>query len=280
MLASLYRIGLVFLSLSFSFASFRAAHAQDLLKWSGYEWRVRSSGGKPSGPGPNVFSNRPENVFVDDAGELHLKITQDQNGTWLASEVDLAKSLGYGTYVWELSSRYDDYPENVVVGLFTYASPERIARQTEGVVGNDQPDTPHEIDIEFTGAWGPNNHFFTTHDPDIKSPGVQFFSRPKTHKTTHQFKWSKDEIVWESFEGHVAASAETRTPLVNQRSGPEKGQPIRHTYSGPVVPKDLDEIPMINFWVFGDTEARPSLDGPSNGKSQELIVHSFSYTPE
>ena len=44
-----------------------------------------------------------------------------------------------------------------------------------GIVGNGKPDTPHEIDIEFTGAWGDANHFFTTHDPDIKSPGQGFF---------------------------------------------------------------------------------------------------------
>ncbi len=51
---------------------------------------------------------------------------------------------------------------------------------------------------------------------------------------------------------------------------------MKHSYSGPVIPKDLDEIPIINFWIFGDT---PSETGPVGSKPQELIVHSFKFTP-
>jgi hypothetical protein len=75
----------------------------------------------------------------------------------VAAEIDLTQSLGYGTYQWELCSRYDRFPSNVAVGLFTYISPRSVARQTNGVVGNRKPDTSHEIDIEFTGAWGDAN---------------------------------------------------------------------------------------------------------------------------
>ncbi len=36
------------------------------------------------GPGPNVFSDSPENVWVDAAGQLHMRITA-RDGQWPGS---------------------------------------------------------------------------------------------------------------------------------------------------------------------------------------------------
>lgn len=253
--------------------------AGEMIEWSGYQWNVTSSNGRPQGPGPNIFSDSKENVFLDDEGNLHLRIIKSADGKWHASQVTLAESLGYGTYQWEVSSRYDDLPANVVVGLFTYNSPRSVARQTEGEIGNDKPDTAHEIDIEFTGAWGPGNLFFTTHDPDIQSPGVHFLTAPKSDKTTHRFRWSPNEILWESFDGHVSDANSAVLPLTEQRPGTEHGKPVQYTYTGPVIPKDLDEVPMINFWIFARKDQQPSLIGTTDGTPQELILKSFKFTP-
>lgn len=196
------------------------AAAAEKITWSGYEWTVRSSDGNAQGPGPNVFSDSRENVFVDPKGDLHLRITQRDDKKWVAAEVDLTQSLGYGTYQWEVSSRYDRLPSNVVVGLFTYLSPRSAARQTGGVVGNRRPDTPHEIDIEFTGAWGDANHFFTTHDPDTKSPSQGFFHSLDEDLTTHRFHWTPRQIAWESFAGHASAESGTLTPILSASAAP------------------------------------------------------------
>ena len=51
---------------------------------------------------------------------------------------------------------------------------------------------------------------------------------------------------------------------------------MKYAYRGPVIPEDLDEIPIINFWILGD---QPSETGPVGGKPQELIVHRFTFTP-
>lgn len=253
--------------------------AEDTIRWSGFDWRVSSSAGRPRGPGPNIFSTTKQNVFVDDAARLHLKITQRGDEAWTASEVGLTESLGYGTYTWELSSRYDGLPSNVVVGLFTYLSPASVAKQTRGVVGNGKPDTPHEIDIEFTGAWGKENHFFTTHDPDVKSPGVRFQSKPRSDHSTHRFTWSPNKIVWESFEGHLSDHDDPSHLLTDQHPGPNSGESIRHVYEGPVIPKELNEHPMINFWMFKSGDEEPWMAGPAGGKPQELVIRSFKFTP-
>lgn len=245
------------------------------ITWSGYSWWVRDSGGATQGPGSNIFSNSTENVFVDDNGDLHLRIVQLPNGKWAAAEVDLNQSLSYGTYEWELSSRYDQFATNVVGGLFTYLDPGRAANQSGGVIGNGIPDSPHEIDIEFTRSWGSANLYYTTHDPDIQSPSTNFYQALAGDYTTHRFTWEPDRITWGSYHGHVAGVANPEFPIVEQRSGPNNGRAALHTYTGPVVPKDLNEIPIINFWIDGNNGSNV---GPANGQMQEMIIHSFTFT--
>jgi hypothetical protein len=213
---------------------------------------------------------------VDENGDLHLRITRQPNGKWVAAEINMNQSLGYGTYEWEVSSRYDQFAANVVGGLFTYLSPESVANQTGGVIGNGRPDTPHEIDIEFTGAWGNANLYHTTHDPDIQSPSKNYFQALAGDFTTHRFTWSPSSIAWGSYNGHVAGVENPAFPIVEQRVGPRNGEQAIHVYDGPVIPRNLNEIPIINFWIFDDN---PSIDGPTDGQTQELIIHSFTYTP-
>jgi hypothetical protein len=257
-------------------AGISSAAAARNIEWSGYTWQVRTSNGAPQGPGPNIFSDSVDNVFIDAAGDLHLKIRKGAEGKWLASEIDLNQSLGYGTYEWEVSSRYDQFATNAVGGLFTYISPESVAGQTGGVVGNGIADTPHEIDIEFTGAWGNGDLYYTTHDGDVPAPSKNYYQPLNGNLTTHRFKWEPSGIRWESFHGHVAGVASPPNPIVEQRPGAGNGQPARHVYTGPVVPRDLNEIPIINFWI---SSPNPPLNGPTGGAEQELIVHSFTYTP-
>ena len=246
------------------------------IEWSGYTWWVRTSGGNPQGPGPNIFSDSTENVFVDASGNLHLKIRKDANNKWLASEIDLTQSLTYGTYEFEVSSRYDQFATNVVGGLFTYLSPESVASQTGGSLTNGIPDTPHEIDIEFTKAWGSGHLYFTTHDTETPSHSKNYFQPLTGDFTTHRFTWEPGRIIWESYHGHYAGVANPPFPIVEQRAGAANGQPARYIYTGPIVPRDLNEIPILNFWVSANNA---SVVGPTGGAEQEMIVHSFNFTP-
>ena len=246
------------------------------IEWSGYTWQVRDSGGNPQGPGPNIFSDSTQNVFVDANGDLHLKIRRGENGKWLASEIDLTQSLTFGTYEWEVATRYDQLAANAVGGLFTYLNPQSVASQTGGVVGNGVPDTPHEIDIEFTRAWGSGNLHFTTHDGDVPAPTKNFYQALNGDFTTHRFTWEPNRITWESFNGHVAGVARPPYPIVEQRPGANQGNPARIVYTGPVIPADLNEIPIINFWI---SSTNPSSDGPTGGAEQELIIRRFAFTP-
>ena len=79
-----------------------AAATARTLSFSGYTWNVKASGGAAWGPGSNVYSDAARNVWVDEAGRLHLKITQEA-GVWTCAEVlMMGDPLGFGTYEFEV----------------------------------------------------------------------------------------------------------------------------------------------------------------------------------
>ena len=108
-----------------------------MISFSGYTWEVKTSK-SPVGPGPNYFSDSSKDVWVDEQGQLHLKVTK-RNGRWYCSEVISEKTFAYGKYIFYLASRIGQLNENVVLGLFTW---------------DNAPKYHHgEIDIEFS-RWG------------------------------------------------------------------------------------------------------------------------------
>src|SRR5438270_6126883 len=72
------------------------------VSFSGHLWKIKVSSSKV-GPGPNFFSDSPQNVWVDTLGRLHLKIT-NVNRRWYCAEVVCLDSPGFGTYTWQLAS--------------------------------------------------------------------------------------------------------------------------------------------------------------------------------
>ena len=87
--------------------------------WCGYDWDVKNSGGFLFGPGPNLFADGAQNVWVDTNGRLHLRITFS-NGQWHCAEVVSRRAFGCGTYRFFLDSAVDALNPNVVLGCFTY----------------------------------------------------------------------------------------------------------------------------------------------------------------
>ena len=64
------------------------------MNFSGFEWEVYR------GPKENLeilYPNSSSNVWTDAKGWLHLRITKEPEG-WTGAEINLTRSLGYGTY--------------------------------------------------------------------------------------------------------------------------------------------------------------------------------------
>ncbi|MBK8045925.1 MAG: hypothetical protein IPK16_01575 [Anaerolineales bacterium] len=109
------------------------------ISFAGYPWQVKTSAAYPIGPGPNYFSDSTNNVWVDTAGQLHLKLT-GSGSYWYAAEVINMASLGYGTYTFTTNGAVDKLDPNVVLGLFTWDTTAPAANY-------------REIDAEFS-RWG------------------------------------------------------------------------------------------------------------------------------
>jgi len=216
-------------------------------RFSNYNWWVKTSRQRRTGPESNYFSDSKENVWVDSEGRLHLKITR-RNGKWYGAEVFSEKSFGYGKYIFYLTSRVEELDQNVVLGFFTWDNP---------------PDYNHrEIDIEFS-RWGKqkqkNTQFVIqpwTHPANIHRFDVQL----KENYSTHSFDWRRESIFFQSLYGH------RRTP-------PNEGYIIESwNYAGRSIPRPGNEKTRINLWL---SKGNP----PSDNRETEVVIEKFEFIP-
>ena len=214
------------------------------VQFSGYTWIVKSSE-SPQGPGPNYWSDSKENVWVDDQGRLHLKITE-RNGKWYCAEVYTEESFGHGEYTFYMASRIDQLDKNVVCGLFTYL------------------DDNHEIDIEFS-RWG-----------DAKAANAQYvvqpWSRPGNIKrfnialngdySTHRFIWRNNRVDFRSLHGRYD---------LHYDFPPSSDYIISQwTYTGSDIPAPSTEKVHINLWLMN---GQP----PSDGQKVEVVIEKVEF---
>lgn len=219
---------------------------QRMLRFSGYDWAVKT-GPAPMGPGPNIFSDQSSNVWVDTLGKLHLRIT-NRDGQWQCAEIIGQKSLGYGTYVFEIESTLD-WSENAVLGLFTWTD--------ECVIGSH-----NEIDLEFS-RWGlPNdsNNAQYVVQPYAESGHLLRFQAAAI-PSSHSFRWDADRVSFLSLQGAYSSNPPA-TQVINQ-----------WVFSEPAaVPKPSSETPRMNLWLFNGK-------APSDDKEVEVVISRFRFLP-
>jgi hypothetical protein len=215
-----------------------------LVRFSGHDWEVRRDALKEE-PGPNAFSDNPDNVWVDGQGSLHLRITNRDGGWQCAEAFCLDRLPGYGRYEYTVGGPVDAFDRWVVGGLFLYAPPERDGQATE-------------IDIEFA-RWGANSGYnlqLTVQPWQLPDHRRQFAWQLADAPTTHWFEWRPGEARFFSAPGAVA--------------DPRKAV-VSWTYRGADVPKPGRERVHLNLWLF---RTRP----PSDAREVELVVTAFRYT--
>lgn len=214
------------------------------IQFSGYTWTVRAGSG---GPGPNTWVDA--NAWVDVAGYLHLKLTNEGNG-WSCAEVTTTTRLGFGTYQFELNGPIDQLDQNVVLGLFNYPPAD---------VG---PDGTNEIDIEFA-RWGdaanPNGNY-TVWPAQVGPPTSQTFEfNLNNDETTQRFHWTPRSIAFQSLHGHTNGNTNEFASWVYQPPTVE------------VIPQNPMPV-HLNLWLFQG-------NAPTNGQEVEIIISRFTFTP-
>jgi hypothetical protein len=213
------------------------------IQFADHTWYVKTSA-NPVGPGPNLFSDHPEDVWVDAAGRLHLHISLRDN-RWYSSEVFSRDLFGYGRFTFQLAAHNQPLDHNVVLGLFFW--------------DDTTTDPQHrEIDIELA-RWGiaanANAQFVV--QPWEHPANLYRFNLAANETTTHRFDWAADYVQFTSFYGH--------------RLLPEPGQALAAWhYTGTDVPPAGLGNARINLWL---------LDGnpPADGQPVEVIISAFDY---
>ena len=219
-----------------------APDSTDSLCFSGFEWEVSAW------EGPMGSEFRSENVWVDDQGQLHLKISQDTTtGQWYGAEVASTEHLGFGVYQWQVIGDLDKLDKNVVLGMFNYPGYEQ--------------DGTNEIDIEIA-RWG--NDSWDNLNYTVYSNTEAYTSVSQTYSfnlsgtyTTHRFTWEPAQITFQSQHGHWDEDKffivpPWTTPANFQSQIPQQPQPV-----------------YINLWLFSN---QPPAD------EVEIVISEFKYT--
>ena len=196
-------------------ASVSRAHGSPrIIEFAGYTWQVKA-GAEAVDPGPNHFSDSPDNVWVDRRARLHLKITSSED-RWDCAEVITTQSLGNGRYTFELDSDVSDLDPSVVLGLFTW--------------GDDPAHHHREMDIEFA-RWGdsadPTNGQYVVQPYDHEG-NLQRIVQPAVASSAHSFDWQPDALTFRS----------------------SSAAPFSWTYAGADRPEPGSEQVRINLWLY------------------------------
>ena len=205
----------------------RQARAEKTITFSGWEWTVKNVA--LMGPGPNAWDEN--NVWVDDAGRLHLKISE-RDGKWQCAELYSRQRFGFGRYQWQIVGRTDNLDPQIVLGLFPYTRPD---------VG---PDGTNEIDIEFT-RWGkaatPIGNFSVwpaVSVPKSATPTHAFDFKLDGDHTTNRFDWSATGVEFWLLGGH---RDDDQNIIAHWKYAPDEPRKL--------VPQN--PLPLhINFWLF------------------------------
>jgi hypothetical protein len=211
-----------------------------LLKFSGYDWNVRTIAGDRGGLN-NLYS--ADNAWVDASGALHL-LMKKRSGRWSCAELELSRSLGYGTYIW-------------VVRDVTHLEPAAVlSLNTFDDWGGDEHF--RELDVEMS-RWG---------DPANKNNaqyGVQPFYIPgnlapftvPSGTLTHVMQWESGRASFKTFRG---SSNRPGAPLVYE-----------HTFTAG-VPNPGQEKALFMLYVIESHKYPPQ-------NENEVVVERFEYLP-
>ena len=184
-----------------------------------------------------------ENAWTDASGALHLRITKKAD-KWSCAELELSRSLGYGTYI-------------IVVRDTTRLEPAAVfSINTFDDWGGDQH--YREIDMEF-GRWGDaaskNNAQFGI-QPFYVPGNLAPFTVPKG-TLTHSMRWESGRASFKTVRG---SANQAGAPVISE-----------HVFTSGVPTSGQEKIQLM-FYVVASEKS------PLQNEN-EVVVEKFEYLP-
>jgi hypothetical protein len=210
-----------------------------ILNFSGYEWKT-STGPIFHAGSRNSFD--PANAWTDERGALHLRISGSP-GQWNTAEVKLTRSLGYGTYRFQVRDVSHLEP-SALLTLITWDG-----------VGTES--NRHELDVEI-GRWGyldNTNVKYVVQPYYVPADSVAFRVPPGLY--THSFRWEPGKVTFSTVAG---SGNTTGGRVINQ-----------HVFTTG-VPSPEGESVRIALYVFHQGHI------PLENEN-EVVIDKFEYLP-
>lgn len=236
------------------------------LDFAGYTWAVKESH-LGVGPGLNVFSDRVEDVFVDQDG-LHLRVAS-HDGQWWATEVILLTHLGHGTYAVQTDSELDDLDANVTFGMFTWDS-----------YGDDETvpgEANREIDFEdsrWTNAGDPTNAQMVV-QPYTTSGNLRRYTLPDlsmNSSLTRIFTWLPSSIRFTAATGFHPPTGPPAMDVIDEFS-------YSHGPPSSYVPPAGREYFRLNLWP-NNVQIIGGPPAPASAQPVEVVIKDVTFVPE
>jgi hypothetical protein len=210
------------------------------IKFSGYDWNVRTISADRGGM--NLLYDGG-NGWVDKDGALHLQIKKKGN-KWSCAEVEISRSLGYGTYLVTVKDTSQLEPA-AVLSLNTFDD-----------WGGEQ--NYREVDVELS-RWGDatskENAQYAI-QPFYVPGNVSPFTAP-AGTLTHSFHWEPGRIEFRTVRG---SSAHAGPPVVAD-----------HVFTSGVPSSGHEKMQFLFYIVASDKYPLQ--------KDQEVVIDKFEYLP-
>ncbi len=216
-----------------------ATASASYLRFSGYDWKIRSAA---SDRGGATSYYDPANAWTDEKGFLHLRISQ-RDGQWRCAEVQLSRSLGYGSYRFVVQNSAHLEPA-AVLSLFTWDD-----------LGEDQ--NHRELDIEITrwGDPGGKNAQYVV-QPFYVPANVSRFMAP-AGVLSHSIRWEPGRALFRTVAGKAPGT---------------RGRPIAEKVFTSGVPTPETETVHLNLYIFGGGKVPLQ-------RETEVVIEKFEYLP-
>ncbi len=211
--------------------------APKTITFSGYEWLVRQT--QNDRHGMNDYDGR--NVWVDSEGHLHLLLTE-RDGRWTSADVRLTRSLGYGTYSFDVrdTSKLDP---SAAFSVYTFDP-----------LGSDQNFRELTVDVSRWGEPGNMNGQFVV-QPETVPANVFRFAIP-AGLVTHAFRWEPGRVSFTT---------------VQPRGGRSQDVVAERLFTARVPTAGAESLHLT--LLYDRRAARPP------AKSVEVVVERFAFLP-
>lgn len=208
------------------------------IHFSGYDWKARSASSTRGG-GNSLYD--PDNAWTDESGALHLRIRM-KSQAWNCAEVNLTRSLGYGTY--RFTVRDSSFLEPAaVLSMFTWD--ETAADQNH-----------REFGIELT-RWGdPQNKDAQFAVQPFYVPANVFRFVTGSGRMTYSARWDPRSLAFESTRGNGKANPH----IISE-----------HTFTSG-LPTPGNETIHMNLYIFSSSPVPLK-------KETEVVIENFEYLP-